>query len=137
MEQNVVKLCGKIIGEFECSHIAHGYEYQKSFIEIKRLSGTSDIIPVVIKKSGYNKVFENKKVELIGRFRSIDKKIDGYNRTISYVLIDRIEIVNADIIDYNEIEFSGTICKSNDVRYTRNKWVICDFVVANNNLSNS
>ena len=68
---NLVKLTGMIISEPVFDHESNGEKFYRAFLEVKRLSDTEDVIPLLISERGFDlDDIVGKRVDVVGQFRS-------------------------------------------------------------------
>jgi len=125
---NKVILVG-IIKNIEFSHECHGESFSNGIIEIPRLSGVVDSLPVVI--SDLIAPASDTKVKIIGEFRS--RNID--NRCILYIFAQEVYKAGEDETVCNEITIESYICKPVVKRTTPKGKAIADVIVACNRLN--
>jgi len=113
---NVIKIGGRICSDFVLNHEAHGKEFFRFDVEVLRLSGSTDVLPVIASERILNR--ESTKP---GMYVQITGQIRSYN---IYVPTDRrnkfvLTIFAKDIIlpeprertDPNDVFFNGYLCK--------------------------
>ena len=98
---NKVKLTGTVVSEPEFSHEVYGEQFFNLFLEVKRISGVADIVPLTISERLFN--LEDKcigtVVRVSGQFRSFNKHEENKNRLVLSVFVREIERV---VNDYDE-----------------------------------
>lgn len=131
---NLVKLTGMIISEPEFSHEVYGEQFFNLFLEVKRISGVADIVPLTISERLFNR--EDKctgtAVRVSGQFRSFNKHEENKNRLVLSVFVREIERVVNDYDEENEIEIDGFVCKDPVYRKTPLGREIADILFAVN-----
>ena len=148
LENNYLTLVGKVTGEKKFSHEIYGESFYVFNLEIPRLSGNSDIIPItvserLIKEDTLN---EGKKLLIKGQFRSYNSYENEKNRLILTVFAKDIieveekedeenEMVIKDTIT-NEVVLVGYICKKPIYRQTPFGREISDLLLAVNRAYN-
>ena len=149
LENNYLTLVGKVTGEKKFSHEIYGESFYIFNLEIPRLSGNNDIIPItiserLIKEDTLN---EGKKVLIKGQFRSYNSYDNQKNRLILTVFAKDIteieevedeeenEMVKKDTIT-NEVVLIGYICKKPIYRQTPFGREISDILLAVNRAYN-
>lgn len=131
---NKVKLTGMIVSEPEFSHEVYGEQFFNLFLEVKRISGVADIVPLTISERLFN--LEDKcigtVVRVSGQFRSFNKHEENKNRLVLSVFVREIERVVNDYDEENEIEIDGFVCKDPVYRKTPLGREIADILFAVN-----
>ena len=148
LENNYLTLVGKVTGERKFSHEIYGEKFYIFNLEIPRLSGNSDIIPItvserLIKEDTLN---EGNKLLIKGQFRSYNSYENEKNRLILTVFAKDIteveesneeenEMTRKDTIT-NEVVLVGYICKKPIYRQTPFGREISDLLLAVNRAYN-
>lgn len=131
---NKVKLTGTVVSEPEFSHEVYGEQFFNLFLEVKRISGVTDIVPLTISERLFNR--EDKctgtVVRVSGQFRSFNKHEENKNRLVLSVFVREIERVVNDYDEENEIEIDGFVCKDPVYRKTPLGREIADILFAVN-----
>ena len=149
LENNYLTLVGKVTGEKKFSHEIYGESFYVFNLEIPRLSGNSDIIPITVSERLIKEetLQEGKKLLVKGQFRSYNSYEEGKNRLILTVFAKDImeleeneneeenEMVKKDIIT-NEVVLVGYICKKPIYRQTPFGREISDILLAVNRAYN-
>ncbi|MBR5227865.1 MAG: single-stranded DNA-binding protein [Clostridia bacterium] len=140
-ENNSVKLGGVVASELEVSHEIYGEKFYKFFMEIDRLSGIKDKIPVIISERLIDvNNFEIGKIILVdGQYRSYNQMLDtGKSKLILSVFVKEIETEGLDekVKTINELVLIGCICKPPIYRKTPLGRDIADILVAVNRAYN-
>lgn len=134
MKNNNVLLTGKIVSEPEFSYEVYGEQFFNLFLEVKRISGVADIVPLTISERLFN--LEDKctgtVVRVSGQFRSFNKHEENKNRLVLSVFVREIERVVNDYDEENEIEIDGFACKNPAYRKTPLGREIADILFAVN-----
>lgn len=117
---NKVSLMGKISSDFRFSHKSKGIRYYIADIDIKRISGYIDRIPVMFTENIYKLPKSGSNVHIEGQFQSRNQYIDGQTKVLLKVLALNVEPLNKkDMdIDKNKIFLHGYICKQPRYRKT-------------------
>ena len=144
-ENNYLVLIGKIISEKTFSHEIYGETFYLFNLEVPRLSGNEDIIPITISE----RLIANfdlslgRKVVVEGQFRSYNSYENERNRLV-------LTVFAKDIMDYkeeeqeeqskesvsNEVVLNGYICKKPIYRQTPFGREIADLLLAVNRAYN-
>ena len=150
LENNYLALVGKVTGEKKFSHEIYGERFYVFNLEIPRLSGNSDIIPITVSERLIKEetLQEGKKLLVKGQFRSYNSYENEKNRLILTVFAkdllelkeseeqeDENEMVKKDTIT-NEVVLIGYICKKPIYRQTPFGREISDLLLAVNRAYN-
>lgn len=149
LENNYLTLVGKVTGEKRFSHEIYGERFYVFNLEIPRLSGNSDIIPITVSERLIKEdtLQEGKKLLVKGQFRSYNSYENEKNRLILTVFAKDImevedveedeenEMVKKDTIT-NEVVLIGYICKKPIYRQTPFGREISDILLAVNRAYN-
>lgn len=145
-DNNYLILVGKITSEKRFSHEIYGESFYTFNLEVPRLSGNEDIIPITVSERLLNdlNLEINKKVVVEGQFRSYNSYENERNKLI-------LTVFAKDIIDYkeetqedevskpntsNEVVLNGYICKKPIYRQTPFGREIADILLAVNRAYN-
>jgi len=132
IDANNIVLCGKIAGERCYSHEAFGESYFILPLEVKRLSGTCDVINLMCAES----VFEDyvpcmcDAVCVTGEVRSFNNRSGIGNRLVITVFVQNIKKEDAQC--QNTVELEGALCREPIYRKTPFGREICDVMLAVN-----
>ena len=148
LENNYLTLVGKVTGEKKFSHEIYGESFYVFNLEIPRLSGNSDIIPITVSERLIKEdtLQIGKKLLIKGQFRSYNSYENEKNRLILTVFAKDIveleeseeednEMVRKDTIT-NEVVLIGYICKKPIYRQTPFGREISDLLLAVNRAYN-
>ena len=142
-ENNHLVLIGKIISDKTFSHEIYGESFYLFNLEVPRLSGTEDIIPITISErliANFDLTI-GRKVVVEGQFRSYNSYENERNRLV-------LTVFAKDIIEYkeeeeeqkenksNEVVLNGYICKKPIYRQTPFGREIADILLAVNRAYN-
>ena len=150
LENNYLTLVGKVTGEKKFSHEIYGERFYVFNLEIPRLSGNSDMIPITVSERLIKEdtLQEGKKLLVKGQFRSYNPYENEKNRLILTVFAKDIvelneneendeenEMVKKDTVT-NEVVLVGYICKKPIYRQTPFGREISDLLLAVNRAYN-
>ena len=134
-ENNYLVLIGKIISDKTFSHEIYGESFYVFNLEVPRLSGNEDIIPITISErliANFDLTI-GRKVVIEGQFRSYNSYENEKNRLV-------LTVFAKDIIDYKEeqeeIVLNGYVCKKPIYRKTPFGREISDILLAVNRAYN-
>ena len=147
LDNNYLVLVGKVANEKKFSHEVYGERFYLFNIEVPRLSGVSDIIPITVSErliSGID-IGVGNKILVKGQFRSYNTYENGKNRLVLTVFAKDIiagenikeeeEELKKESIS-NEVTLIGYICKKPIYRQTPFKREIADILLAVNRAYN-
>ncbi len=132
---NNVLIKGKIIKLPAYSHSVMGEGFFEMYVEVKRLSDETDILPVTISErliEGFNLGDE---IGISGQFRSYNK-LEGEKSKLMLTIFVKELIDPNDIQAVNQINMVGYICKEPIYRTTPFGREICDVLLAVNRAYN-
>ncbi len=134
MEQivNHILLIGNPVSAPVYSHSNHGRDFYTFFLEVSRLSGTADCLPVLLPYDLMVQchITESRNLCLIGQLRTYNnRKADGRKLILS-VLAQSLSLT--DLPHDNQVQLTGTICKEPNYRRTPLGREICDIMLAVN-----
>lgn len=148
LENNNLTLVGKVTGEKRFSHEIYGERFYVFDLEIARLSGNADIIPITVSERLITDemLAAGKKLLVKGQFRSYNSYDNEKNRLILTVFAKDIleveeneqeenEMTKKDMVT-NEVVLVGYICKTPIYRQTPFGREIADVLLAVNRAYN-
>lgn len=150
LDNNHLILAGKITSEKRFSHEIYGESFYIFDLEVARLSGTSDIIPVTISERlvPTEELKIGKKVIVEGQFRSYNSYENERNKLVLTVFVKELKFIeNVQETDEeekpelkegisNEVTLIGFICKAPIYRQTPFGREISDILLAVNRAYN-
>lgn len=132
-DNNKVFIRGEIVSDAEFSHEVYGEGFYEIFVEVKRLSGQGDILPVTISErliTGRGlKVGDT--INALGQFRSYNKLVDGKSKLMLTVFVREL-LEDNPLKNPNSIVLCGYICKPPTYRTTPFNREIADILIAVN-----
>ena len=149
LENNYLTLVGKVTGEKKFSHEIYGERFYVFNLEIERLSGNADIIPITVSERLVTDemLTQGKNLLVKGQFRSYNSYDNEKNRLILTVFAKDVieveepnqeeenEFVKKDMVT-NEVVLVGFICKNPIYRQTPFGREIADILLAVNRAYN-
>ena len=132
MNNNKAVIAGTIVTDLRLSHELFGEKFYEFDMEVKRLSDSSDIIPVTMseKLMGEQLLQCGQQCELVGQFRSYNKVEEGKSRLMLTMFVRSLVPFCGEY--KNDVEVVGYLCKDPVYRTTPFKREICDILVACN-----
>ena len=133
-ENNLVRLCGQLGGRPVFSHASRSEEFFSFPLEVARLSGNVDRIPLLVRKSqlGLVEAAEAERLSVTGELRSFNNRRGEGARLVITVLVRELAFSGPEAEDDNRVELSGTLCKAPNFRTTPMGRDICDLMLAVN-----
>lgn len=132
MEQfaNQIILRGSLAGLPEFSHENHGRRFHRFFLEVPRLSGTVDQLPVIVSEQILNSfdLSGGSMLTVTGQVRSHNLYADAKRRLLIFVFATSIIAEDGEPI--NEVILEGTVCREPTYRRTPLGREICDMMLA-------
>lgn len=117
--------------ELPCfSHENHGRRFFRFLLEVSRLSGAVDTLPVIIEESILNTLdlSGGEMIRLTGAVRSHNVRTDGKRHLLVFVFASAIAAEDGEPI--NEVCVEGVICREPNFRRTPLGREICDLTLA-------
>lgn len=135
-ENNQVTLIGHIVSGFTFSHEVYGEGFYMLEVDVKRLSGTVDRIPVMVSERlvDVSQEYCGEAVYLTGQFRSFNQQGESRKHLMLYVFArEFLFLEKAEASEeQNQIFLDGYICKEVLYRKTPQEREIADVLVAVN-----
>lgn len=132
MEQNTnqITLRGSLLSLPRFSHENHGKKFFRFTLEVPRLSGTSDYLPVVAPE---NLVMDlvpesGEMITVRGQIRSHNVRSDGIRHLMIFVFASSLEVEDGE--PANECILEGPLCREPVYRRTPLGREICDAMLA-------
>lgn len=130
MEHNSIILRGSLQGLPQFSHENHGRRFYRFLLEVPRLSGTVDLLPVIAREET---VFDinpcgGEMLTVTGQIRSHNLRQDGARHLLIFVFAT--DIFTEDGEPVNDAHIQGTICRAPTYRRTPLGREICDVMLA-------
>ena len=112
------------------SHENHGKKFYRFTLEIPRLSGAVDSLPVVVSEQILNTVdlSGGEMLTVTGQIRSHNVRNDGTRHLLIFIFANAVYTEDGDPI--NEVTLTGPICKDPIFRRTPLGREICDVLLA-------
>ena len=132
MSNNKLHLQGVVTQQPKFSHEVCGEGFYETFLQIDRLSGQVDIIPITISERLIEKhnIKVGDEIAIVGQFRSYNKIVGEKSKLVLTAFVR--EVVENNSGNPNEIQLTGYICKLPIYRVTPFKREICDTLLAVN-----
>ncbi len=127
---NLITLRGELSGLPEFSHENHGRKFYRFTLEVPRLSGAVDYLPVVAEE-GLLCTMDLSGGEMIavtGQIRSHNIRTDGVRRLLIFVFAGSITAEDGEPL--NDVMVEGPLCREPTYRRTPLGREICDAMLA-------
>ena len=127
---NQITIRGSIPSLPQFSHENHGKRFYRFSLEVPRLSGTVDTLPVVAEERILNRMdlSGGDMVCVRGQIRSHNERIGGIRRLLVFVFATDMDADHGDAI--NDVALEGALCREPIFRRTPLGREICDVMLA-------
>ena len=127
---NAITLRGTLCEIPRFSHENHGKKFYRFFIEVPRLSGAVDTLPVIADEDVLNQtdLSGGAMLTVTGQIRSYNERTDGIRHLLIFVFATKIVIEDGEPI--NEVVLEGALCREPTYRLTPLGGEICDAMLA-------
>ena len=127
---NQIILTGNLAGAPRYSHENHGRRFYAFPLEVERLSGTADVLPVIAAEDVLNTMdlSGGGRIEVRGQLRSFNSRAPSGRKLILSVYAAELE--TSDEGPENLVELTGALCKPPVYRRTPLGREICDVMLA-------
>lgn len=128
--KNHVILRGSLLNLPDFSHENHGRKFLRFYLEIPRLSGTVDILPVIAQDQILNKMdlSGGSMLTVTGTIRSHNLNTDKGRKLLLFVFANSVCSEDGDPL--NEVTIEGPVCREPVYRRTPLGREICDIMLA-------
>jgi len=125
---NEVLLEGVPLAAPERSHENHGTSFFRFYLSIPRLSGTPDVLPVLLPEALTPDVHPRRPIRIRGQLRSFNNRSGVGNKLILTVYALELQPPLGE--PCNQISLTGSLCKPPILRRTPLGRSICDMMLA-------
>ena len=127
---NQITLRGQLQQLPEFSHENHGRKFLRFLLDVPRLSGAVDTLPIIADESILNALdpCDGAMLTVTGQIRSHNIRSDGKRRLLIFVFAESIVAEDGEPI--NEVVLEGPLCKEPIYRRTPLGREICDVMLA-------
>lgn len=127
---NHILLRGSLVALPEFSHENHGRKFYKFYLNVPRLSGAVDTLPVLVEEGVWNAVdlSGGEMLTVTGQIRSHNVRSDGRRKLLIFVFA--ASIVAEDGEPINDVVLEGPLCREPTYRRTPLGREICDVMLA-------
>ena len=127
---NSITLRGSLLELPEFSHENHGKRFFRFLLEVPRLSGAVDILPVIVEESLLGRIDPSggEYLTVTGQIRSHNSRTENSRRLLIFVFADSIVAEDGEPI--NDCVLEGPLCREPTYRRTPLGREICDVMLA-------
>lgn len=127
---NSITLRGSLRELPQFSHENHSRRFYRFYLEVPRLSGTVDTLPVIAEESLVHALDPSagEMITVTGQIRSYNQRSDGVRHLIIFVFAASLTVEDGEPI--NDVALEGLICKVPTFRRTPLGREICDVMLA-------
>lgn len=125
---NSLQLEGAVVQAPAFSHENHETKFHRLLLQVPRLSGQMDVLPVLLPEDLAQDVELGQTLRLYGTLRSFNNKTGVGNRLLLSMLCQTV--LPPTLSPSNHIALSGVLCKPPIVRQTPLGRSICDLMLA-------
>ena len=127
---NEITLRGSLRNLPEFSHENHGKKFLRFFLDVPRLSGVVDILPVVVEQQIFDQLDPSagQMLTVTGQVRSHNQRTDGVRHLLIFVFATSIIVDEGEAI--NQVILEGPLCREPTFRLTPLGREICDAMLA-------
>lgn len=128
--ENQVRLRGCLLAMPHLSHENHGKKFYRFTLEVARLSGAVDLLPVVAEERVLNEMnlSGGSMLTVTGQMRTHNIRENGIRHLLVFVFASRIICEDGEPL--NEVIVEGPLCKEPTYRRTPLGREICDVMLA-------
>ena len=127
---NHITLRGSLVSLPQFSHENHGRRFFRFFLEVPRLSGAVDTLPVIAEEGVLNStdLSDGEMLTIAGQVRSHNVRTDGRRHLLIFVFANAIVCEDGEPL--NDVVLEGPICREPTYRRTPLGREICDVMLA-------
>ena len=127
---NTITVRGSLLQLPDYSHENHGRQFYRFTLEVPRLSGTVDLLPVIVEKQILMDIdpTAGQMLTVTGQVRSHNQRSDGVRHLMIFIFADAVTVEDGEPI--NEVFLEGPLCKEPIYRRTPLGREICDAMLA-------
>ena len=127
---NHITLRGSLLSLPLYSHENHGRRFFRFYLEVPRLSGAVDVLPVIAREDVLNamELSDGEMLTVTGQVRSHNVREDSRRRLLIFVFANLIVCEDGEPL--NEVVLEGPLCREPTYRKTPLGREICDVMLA-------
>jgi len=128
--ENQVRLRGSLLALPRFSHENHGKKFFRFTLEVARLSGAVDLLPIVVEERVLHDadLSDGSMLTVLGQIRSHNIRENGVRHLLIFVFATQILCEDGEPI--NEVIIEGPLCREPTYRRTPLGREICDVMLA-------
>ena len=126
---NTITVRGSLSNLPQFSHENHGKRFLRFLLEVPRLSGTVDLIPVVAEEQLMEQLdpTAGEMLTVTGQIRSYNHRSDGVRHLMIFIFASFVLVEDGEPI--NDVVLEGTLCREPTFRRTPLGREICDVML--------
>ena len=127
---NQITVRGELAALPQYSHENHGKKFYRFFLDVPRLSGTVDRLPIMAEQRLLNEIdlSGGEMLTVLGQIRSHNNRENGVRRLLIFIFAT--DILAEDGPAINDVTVSGPLCREPVYRRTPLGREICDVMLA-------
>ncbi len=127
---NQITVRGELYRLPEFSHENYGKRFFRFYLQVKRLSGTADLLPVIAQEELLQELdpCAGSMIAVTGQVRSHNHRQDGTRRLMIFIFASTVQVQEGEPV--NTLTVEGPICKEPTFRRTPLGREICDIMLA-------
>lgn len=111
-EDNAISVSGVVCEDAVLDHELYGEAFYALRLQVERLSGVADILPVTLPARICPRLPERgERIRIFGQLRSYNKSAEGCNRLYITVFARAIELMGPEEMPENSVQLTGFVCK--------------------------
>ena len=128
--ENTILLRGELMELPRFSHENHGRKFFRFFLEVPRLSGAVDLLPVIAEESLLQQIDPSggEMITVTGQIRSYNDRSSSVRRLMIFVFAASLTMEDGEPI--NDVSIEGLLCREPTFRRTPLGREICDAMLA-------
>lgn len=127
---NEITLRGTLQALPEFSHENHGKRFYRFMLDVPRLSGAVDTLPIVAEQTLIDQLdpTAGEMITVTGQVRSHNQRADGVRHLLIFVFASRVIVEDGEPV--NDVILEGPLCREPTFRLTPLGREICDAMLA-------
>ncbi|MBQ3491717.1 MAG: single-stranded DNA-binding protein [Oscillospiraceae bacterium] len=127
---NEIILRGSLLELPQFSHENHGKRFCRFYLEVPRLSGAVDTLPVIAEEELFGQIdpTAGQMLTVTGQVRSHNQRNDGVRKLLIFVFASSIVVEDGEPL--NQVILEGPLCREPTFRLTPLGREICDAMLA-------
>ena len=128
--ENTITIRGQLLELPRISHENHGRQFYRFILEVPRLSGAVDLLPVIAEEQLVNQIdpTAGEMLTVTGQIRSHNQRDNGTRHLMIFVFATDIRAEDGEPV--NDVVLEGPLCKEPIYRRTPLGRDICDVMLA-------